>query len=82
MLIWGDNYVTRMDLGLYYVTNLEPVEARKIYIIRNHNRGGRTDASELDWDVRTENGPETIAFTPFADKKYRFFVHIKFLGIF
>ena len=29
----------------------------------------------MDCDVRTGEGPETITFTPFADKKYRFFVH-------
>ena len=74
VLNWG---TTPSDLDLYCVTNLEYVKARMIYF-RNYNRGGSTDASkgkiELNVDVTTGEGPETITFTPFADKKYRFFV--------
>jgi hypothetical protein len=63
------------DLDLYCVTNFEP---SKVYF-GSKNAGGRSNLSkgkiELDVDVRQGFGPETITFTPFADKKYRFYVH-------
>ena len=63
------------DLDLYCVTNFKP---STIYF-GSKNAGGRSNLSkgkiELDVDVRQGFGPETITFTPFADKKYRFYVH-------
>lgn len=62
------------DLDLYCTMSKEPW---KIFW-NNQNRGGRNELAkgkiELDIDVRSGKGPETITFTPLAGVNYRFFV--------
>lgn len=62
------------DLDLYCKIDFEP----KLVYFMSKNAGGRANASkgniELDIDVQSGFGPETITFTPNPSKKYRFFV--------
>jgi hypothetical protein len=72
VLSWG---AEPKDLDLYCKTNFYP----NLIYFSAKNEGGSKDSQkgliELDKDVRYGNGPETITFTPMADKAYRFFVH-------
>ena len=72
VLTWAQ---TPIDLDLYCATNFDPLKV--YYAFQNKN--GRNNANkgniELDIDQRLGLGPETITFTPFANRKYRFYVH-------
>eukprot|EP00597_Dinobryon_sp_UTEXLB2267_P016333 CAMPEP_0201093174 /NCGR_PEP_ID=MMETSP0812-20130820/1738_1 /ASSEMBLY_ACC=CAM_ASM_000668 /TAXON_ID=98059 /ORGANISM="Dinobryon sp., Strain UTEXLB2267" /LENGTH=388 /DNA_ID=CAMNT_0047345221 /DNA_START=2002 /DNA_END=3165 /DNA_ORIENTATION=+ len=72
VLSWGEE---PRDLDLYCKTNFKP----ELVYYSAKNKGGSKNPEmgmiELDKDITTGKGPETITFTPMADKKYRFYVH-------